>query len=353
MMALDRTDQTRGGTRTRELGKSKCRVRRPCCEVILSALFSVVLVAMLPRTANATCPTFHTLTNGTSANASDVMDNFNYILGCPNFTGNVGIGTASPLFSSYSQLTVASTGAGGIVIKAGASDYSRLFFAKDDTSNVEGLIRYYHADNSMQFWTNANERMRMDGSGNVYIGSTSRYNVGLLSIKVVPGTSQGIAFQQTSDASTPTPIVFLNAAGGAVGTVITSGSATAYNTSSDQRLKENIKPSVAGLDRLMKIPVKDFNFIVEPKLRVQGFIAQELYGIYPEAVRTNGDNGKAPLKSGETPWQVDYGRLTPLLVKAVQELKAANDDQAAELTAVKAQNQDLMRRLQSLEQKVR
>ena len=85
----------------------------------------------------------------------------------------VGIGTTSPIFTSYAQLTVKSSGAGGIVIQGGASDYSRLFFAKDDTSNVEGLVRYYHADNSMQFWTAGSEKMRIASGGDVGIGTTS------------------------------------------------------------------------------------------------------------------------------------------------------------------------------------
>lgn len=71
----------------------------------------------------------------------------------------------------------------------------------------------------------------------------------------------------------------------------------------------------------MQIPVDDFNFISDPtKLRVQGFIAQDLYKYYPEAVTANGDNGLIPLGATSSPWSVDYGRLTPLLAKAIQEL---------------------------------
>ena len=48
--------------------------------------------------------------------------------------------------------------------------------------------------------------------------------------------------------------------------------------------------------------------------------------MYPEAVTTNGDDGKSPLPGKKPGWAVDYGRLTPLIVKAVQELKADNDN---------------------------
>ena len=58
----------------------------------------------------------------------------------------------------------------------------------------------------------------------------------------------------------------------------------------------------------MQIPVDDFNFINDPThTQVQGFIAQSLYSIYPEAVTTNGDNGIVPLGPTSTPWEV---RLT-------------------------------------------
>jgi hypothetical protein len=110
-------------------------------------------------------------------------------------SGSVGIGTSSPLFTAYSQLTVKSTTAGGITIQAGATDYSRLFFAKDDTSNVEGLLRYYHLDNSMQLFTSGSERMRITAAGNVGIGTSSP------SQKLSLGSPLGIASSATTYSS--------------------------------------------------------------------------------------------------------------------------------------------------------
>jgi Domain of unknown function (DUF5011)/Chaperone of endosialidase len=88
-----------------------------------------------------------------------------------------------------------------------------------------------------------------------------------------------------------------------------------------RRLKENIATTTEGLATLMQIPVDDFEFINDPTHTLQqGFIAQSLYPIYPEAVTTNGDNGVVPLGPTSTPWQVDYGRLTPLIVSAMQDI---------------------------------
>ena len=86
-------------------------------------------------------------------------------------------------------------------------------------------------------------------------------------------------------------------------------------TPSDERLKENIVPTSWGLETLRKVQVHDFNFISDPaKQRKQGFIAQELYQIYPFPVSMGGDDASS------YPWSVDYGKLTPLLTSAVQDL---------------------------------
>jgi hypothetical protein len=88
----------------------------------------------------------------------------------------------------------------------------------------------------------------------------------------------------------------------------------------------------------MKIGVEDFNFIGDvSKTRVQGLIAQDVHAIYPEAVTTNGDDGLVKLTSKTTPWGIDYGRLTPLIIKSVQELKAANDNLVSETAGLRIQ----------------
>ena len=81
-----------------------------------------------------------------------------------------------------------------------------------------------------------------------------------------------------------------------------------------------------GLSDLMKIEVKDYNFIGTPAAnRTTGFLAQDLFTIFPDAVK-EGDHGTTVTNK----WAVDYGRLTPLLVQAIQ-------DQQKEIDALKAQ----------------
>ena len=117
-----------------------------------------------------------------------------------------------------------------------------------------------------------------------------------------------------------------------------ANTAVAFNTTSDRRTKENVTPSAGGLDLLMKIGVANFNFIKDPsRTRVQGLIAQDVAKVYPEAVTTNGDDGVAKLTSSSTPWSIDYGRLTPLIIKSVQELQATNDNLVSETATLRAQ----------------
>ncbi|NOR46075.1 MAG: hypothetical protein GQ534_10870 [Candidatus Delongbacteria bacterium] len=102
------------------------------------------------------------------------------------------------------------------------------------------------------------------------------------------------------------------------GRIRQSGSAAVeYVSASDRRLKENIIPTRFGLDDLMKIEVRDFNFKTDNSSIVQtGFIAQQLYTAYPPAVGVGGEDVNTE------PWDVAYGSMTPLLVQAVQEQQA-------------------------------
>jgi hypothetical protein len=119
------------------------------------------------------------------------------------------------------------------------------------------------------------------------------------------------------------------AASVAVGAITRNGTNTvAYGTSSDERLKEQISDASLGLEELLQLKVRQYNYKQDDR-REHGLIAQEVQGIYPLAVIEGGDDAHLE------PWMIDYGRLTPLLIKAVQDLAAQVDDLKAQLAATK------------------
>jgi len=132
-------------------------------------------------------------------------------------------------------------------------------------------------------------------------------------------------------------LYFVRPDGTVIGSVQqSSATSVGYNTTSDERIKENIVDSARGIDLLKRIRVRDYNYIWDPEQQpLQGFIAQELYDIYPQAVTIGGDDPKT------RPWQVDYGKLTPLLVKSVQDIKAENEQLKAESAQLRAESAQL------------
>ena len=189
-------------------------------------------------------------------------------------------------------------------------------------------------------------------AGNVGIGTTSPdaplHVAGLtrLNSTDTPATATTSAIARTSAgnndgnvsfesvaASTATRhhISFVNP-NGIVGSISTSGSATAYNTSSDYRLKENIVPLTGATDRLQQIPVHRFNFIADPDTVVDGFIAHETASVVPECVTGEKDqvdeNGK-PIYQG-----IDQSKIVPLLTAALQEALQKIEDLESRIAAL-------------------
>ena len=118
---------------------------------------------------------------------------------------------------------------------------------------------------------------------------------------------------------------------GSVGTITTNGSATAYNTSSDYRLKENVVTDWDGTTLLKQLKPSKFNFKADADTIIQGFLAHEVSSIVPEAVVGEKDAVYTAEEAAEDIiavegqpkyQQIDHSKLVPLLVKTIQELEA-------------------------------
>ncbi len=141
-------------------------------------------------------------------------------------------------------------------------------------------------------------------------------------------------------------IRFHTSAGGSgeVGSVTVSTTSTAYNTSSDYRLKENVVPLTSATERLKQLNPSRFNFIADADKTVDGFLAHEVQNVVPEAISGTkdamrdeeyevtpvvlDDDGnvvtEAVMGTRSVPdYQgIDQSKLVPLLVATIQELEA-------------------------------
>jgi hypothetical protein len=218
-------------------------------------------------------------------------------LGSQNFTAGIGfaMGTGTATISGYQNGT----------------DSDRI-----------GLS--FHTHGSGTGSAAANESMRIKSGGEVLIGEFAANNnidpslngfgfqgngLGTASCNF-SDTNEMFVFNQRDGQGT-TQIDFRN---GNVerGKIQWTTSGTTYNTTSDYRVKENLK-DFNGLNKVSKIKVYDFDWI-ESRKQDYGVIAHELQEILPLAVTGE--------KDGEKMQAVDYSKIVPLLVKSIQELKA-------------------------------
>jgi len=233
----------------------------------------------------------------------------------------VGIGTTSPA-SGYKLEIENSTGNAQQLITAGTNYNSTISFG-DQTANTSGQIVYAHNGDYMRFDTNGSEAMRVDSSGNLLVGKTSVDNttaggdIYAGSISLVEDGSRVATFvRKTSDGE----IVSFRKDTTTVGSISVTGSSTAYNTSSDYRLKENVVADWDATTRLKQLNPVRFNFIADPDTTVDGFLAHEVQTIVPEAItgtHNEVDDDDNPVYQG-----IDQSKLVPLLVKTIQELEA-------------------------------
>jgi len=196
-----------------------------------------------------------------------------------------------------------------------------------------GAIEYNHASNYMRFFTAATEKMRIDTSGNLLVGKTST----TFSVDGFRASNSGISVSRTSgtvfdvnrNGSDGNTLAFYKA-GTNVGTISVSGSATAYNTSSDYRLKENVVTDWDGTTLLKQLKPSKFNFKADTDTTIQGFLAHEVSSIVPQAVSgekdavyTAEEEADGEGVKGQPNYQgIDHSKLVPLLVKTIQELEA-------------------------------
>jgi hypothetical protein len=271
--------------------------------------------------------------------------------------GNVGVGTSSPADSS-SKLTVSGVSttlldASGSLLrfnKSAGTDTAWVSNRSYGWHNGNGLAISTQTADDLKFGTNNTERMRIDSSGNLLVGTTSAgtYAGVIASIDVVRTAASGSAAAfKNANANDQTICVWNSATSGTryllefstnstrlgVGSINTNGTSTTYSTSSDYRLKENISPMTGALATVSALKPVTYTWKSTGE-DGQGFIAHELQEIVPDCVSGEKDAVDA---EGNPKYQgIDTSFLVATLTAAIQELKAELDGVKAELATFKA-----------------
>jgi len=244
-------------------------------------------------------------------------------------SGNVGIGTtspASPLHIDYdgTAMRIVRGSAIGFLYNTGTATGSNFRIQ----SNGGGLDFYYGSSGAVTFTDAGTERMRIDASGNLLVGTTSASgasapdNSGTASdagIRLSPTGFIGLGANQAPSGyfnriGNDGDIVKFNKDGTTVGSISVTSSATSYNTSSDQRLKDNIVDAPSASDDIDAIQVRSFDWKADGSHQKYGMVAQELQSVAPEAVTGDADS--------DDMMGVDYSKLVPMMLKEIQSLRA-------------------------------
>jgi hypothetical protein len=220
--------------------------------------------------------------------------------------GNVGIGTASP--ASYSRLQV----------KVGTN----FNLAVGQDSGAVGIGAYNDALSananlnitaSNIIFSSGGERMRITSGGNVLFNCQSAPSASVEGF-IINGTSSGNGSSSGASTAAYNHLLFYNG-NGIVGSISTAALLTSYTTTSDYRLKEDLQ-QIKGLEVLSAIKVYNYKWKSEDS-RMDGVLAHELAEVLPYAV--TGEKDEVNEDGTEKMQGVDYSKIVPILIKAIQE----------------------------------
>lgn len=245
--------------------------------------------------------------------------------------GNVGVGTTTPgdKLEVTGNLRVSGSGANASML--------RVMPSSAGTDGVILSASYYGAGGfgPLIFQTSNLEHMRISSNGRIGVGTTTLGYGEKFSVLSTANAGVGIHFNSTADGSCMVmrhtratgatqgyQISFQNASDSTVGAVVSNASSTAFITTSDRRLKQNIAAAGETGETIDAIEVVQYDWKAGGSVEF-GMVAQDLHEVFPDAVNVGDDD-----EGGEVsrPWGVDYAKLVPLLVKEVQALRARVSD---------------------------
>ena len=239
-----------------------------------------------------------------------------------NYTaGNVGIGTVSPASKfevstgGGTKLRVTST----IDNNADIDFYTNSVYRGIIEFNSVGGLMYTIPSLPLTFGTNNTERMRIDSSGNLLVGSSAAYS----GTEIMRLTRGGVNWF-TGPNSTNGGFDILK--DGTTGVYLSSG-ATSWAGLSDETMKDIIEPIENATEKVSTLRAVIGKYKTDEEETRRAFlIAQDVQKVLPEAVNENSE-GKLGLQ---------YTDVIPLLVAAIQEQQVLIESLTTRLTALEA-----------------
>jgi len=211
-------------------------------------------------------------------------------------TKGIGMGTNDPTIDS--SLAGVSVPSGSRVLHIHDTDSAYLKITDPDTGSNRGVqlamigtdaILNNCEGGSFKFGNGNTLAMTLNSSRALGIGKTPDASVSTVGTEIEQNgkiiMSRAAACPLFINRSNDGVIVQFSNSGSTAGTIsVASGPSTAYNTSSDYRLKENVDYTWDATTRFKQLKPARFNFIANADTTVDGFLAHEVSNIVPEAI---------------------------------------------------------------------
>jgi hypothetical protein len=272
-------------------------------------------------------------------------------------SGNVGIGITTMVgklnvnaTGNNSRIAIGDTAASTystLLMYGGSGKYNFQLGVQNNVNNAFEITPSTAVDGT----TFSTPAMVINSSGNLLVGTTTA--AGKITVdqtttgergvtSLTPAAYSSAAFRSISGATASTNWYhfFGSSSSDTVSNIIIYGNGNienannSYGAISDIKLKENIVDATPKLNKLMQVKVRNYNLKSNPNHKQLGVIAQELETVFPNLIEETQDRGVGDELLETTTKSVKYSVFVPMLIKAMQELKATVDAQTARIAAL-------------------